>query len=368
MEKSRIDRENGFTLVELLVVVAIIGVLIGLLIPAVQAARESARRSSCSNNLRQLSLGLLNYEKTNRKFPPAHGYRPNPPIGSINSSPFSWGARILDFVEQSDVGSVIDPVINNNTALNSHATAVKTAVATPIASFRCPSDFKSPPATFFPGSSTLSGAVSSYVGNAGGFPERTDTNSEANFLGSLQERSDPVRERAVVQMGIMWTANACTLADIADGTSKTILLGEVTWDKSQAQFALAANHNGSTGDQAAKLVERFGCIPLNADVTAAGTWGQAPDATFSNNERRHTFMGWHSPHSNVVGFALCDGSVRFIDQSIEAGLPDYPSGANTFSGGSGGSYLDRVKKGTQGNVPLLSRLASRQDKMPTDVK
>jgi prepilin-type N-terminal cleavage/methylation domain-containing protein len=366
MHLLRQRRKRGFTLVELLAVIAIIGVLVGLLIPAVQAARESARRTTCGNNLRQLSLALLSYEKTNRKFPAAHGYRPNLQT-SINSSPFSWGARILDYIEESALGSVIGPVLNANTSLASHSTAVKNAVATPINTFRCPSDFKAPRTALFPGNTTLSGAVSSYVGNAGGFAERRDTNAEANFLGAFSERGDPVRERAIIQMGLMWHGNACSLADIADGTSKTILLGEVSWDRSQAQFALAANHNGSTGNQAAKLSERLGCIRLNADATEEGAWGEAPNATFSNNERRLAFMGWHGSHGSVVGFALCDGSVRFIDQSIDAGLPDYPSGSNTFNGGSGGSYMDRVKKGTQGNVPMLSRLASRQDGMPADV-
>jgi hypothetical protein len=56
--------------------------------------------------------------------------------------------------------------------------------------------------------------------------------------------------------------------------------------------------------------------------------------------------------------------VRFIDQSIEAGLPDYPSGSALFSQGNGGTYLQRMKSGTQGNVPMLSRLSSRQDGMP----
>ena len=62
-------RRHGFTLVELLVVIAIIGILIGMLLPAVQQVRESARRTQCSNNIRQLSLGVLNYESAHSHFP-----------------------------------------------------------------------------------------------------------------------------------------------------------------------------------------------------------------------------------------------------------------------------------------------------------
>jgi prepilin-type N-terminal cleavage/methylation domain-containing protein len=65
----RKHRFRGFTLVELLVVIAIIGILVGLLLPAVQAAREAARRMSCSNNMRQQALGVLNYEAAFKKLP-----------------------------------------------------------------------------------------------------------------------------------------------------------------------------------------------------------------------------------------------------------------------------------------------------------
>ena len=91
---------RGFTLIELLVVIAVIGVLAGLLLPAAQNAREAARRAGCANNLKQVGLGLLNYEQSVGAFPP--GYVSNyDPVKQVETGPgWGWAAMILPQMEQ----------------------------------------------------------------------------------------------------------------------------------------------------------------------------------------------------------------------------------------------------------------------------
>src|SRR6187551_2975755 len=99
---------RGFTLVELLVVVAIIGMLIVLLLPAVQMAREASRRASCSNNFRQIGTAIHHYLDIHNAFPP----------GGVSTGEFlvrrsrqqqaqqnftTWTIQILPFMEQLPV-------------------------------------------------------------------------------------------------------------------------------------------------------------------------------------------------------------------------------------------------------------------------
>jgi len=129
-------KRRGFTLVELLVVIAIIGVMVGLLLPAVQAAREAARRMQCGNNLKQIGLGLHNYESTYRVLPPSRiEYNPTPAeiAAGRNRLHAGWQSMILPYVEQIALYEQYNRSRNWFDQLNYPATT--TAVQT----FLCPS-------------------------------------------------------------------------------------------------------------------------------------------------------------------------------------------------------------------------------------
>jgi prepilin-type N-terminal cleavage/methylation domain-containing protein/prepilin-type processing-associated H-X9-DG protein len=134
MSKVRV-RKKGFTLIELLVVIAIIAVLIALLLPAVQQAREAARRTQCKNNMKQMGLGLHNYESTNRVFPSAgESLLPSNPAYTVffTQSTFS---SILPYIDQAPVYQQMNFGVHY-----SDDTTTMTMGKTKINSFLCPSN------------------------------------------------------------------------------------------------------------------------------------------------------------------------------------------------------------------------------------
>src|SRR4051794_11160659 len=140
-ENRRRTGRRGFTLIELLVVIAIIAVLIALLLPAVQAAREAARRMSCTNNMKQIALGVHNYISTYDSLPPGAfwGRRSD---GTQNSNN-DWGplARLLGYMEQQALYNAANfslCMMNDNGNL-AGVYGNSTVVTLRVASFLCPS-------------------------------------------------------------------------------------------------------------------------------------------------------------------------------------------------------------------------------------
>jgi prepilin-type N-terminal cleavage/methylation domain-containing protein/prepilin-type processing-associated H-X9-DG protein len=141
----RDSRRGGFTLIELLVVIAIIAVLIALLLPAVQSAREAARRSSCTNNLKQIGLGLHNYHTSHNSFPLSNGVAyyqaPASPANQTQWGTWSAHALLLGYIEGQPMYNAInfDWTCWYGTGWNINSTVFESDIAV----FLCPSDGKS---------------------------------------------------------------------------------------------------------------------------------------------------------------------------------------------------------------------------------
>lgn len=133
-DKSGRSRPPGFTLIELMVVIAIIAILIALLLPAVQQAREAARRTQCKNNLKQFGLAIHNYAESFATFPPACVL----PLSAVSDS-FSVHARILPYVDEASLHSLI------NFSLSYKVQPLVTQ--TRVEMFLCPSDVNDQAAT-----------------------------------------------------------------------------------------------------------------------------------------------------------------------------------------------------------------------------
>lgn len=202
-------KRAAFTLIELLVVITIISVLIALLLPAVQQSREAARRGQCANHLKQIGLGIHNFEQVNSTLPSSR-------IGPQHAT---WFVEILPFMEQMNL-------YNSWNITNTYYLQQSTVRATAVEAYNCPTRRASMLSTQFEISSTglpdtqqYPGVMGDYAGNGGQFAGSIVDNPLCN--GVMCQALSQVVNSQVVQ-----TQPQTDLKDITDGTSHTFLVGE----------------------------------------------------------------------------------------------------------------------------------------------
>jgi prepilin-type N-terminal cleavage/methylation domain-containing protein/prepilin-type processing-associated H-X9-DG protein len=375
---------QGFTLVELLVVIAIIGVLVGLLLPAVQAAREAARRMSCSNNMKQVGLGIHNYHASYNQLPMqaggtflanTNGNEAGPP--GHNQRFLSFLVGLLPFIEQQALweqisnpyGFAADGVTPLATPFAAMGPAAYNANYRPwvtdVAAYRCPSD---------PGMSPPGLGRTNYGCNYGdavqfnqvGYWEFTGgTWAQPNIQAAKAACRGPFVARA--KMGFR---------DILDGTANTILCGEMVTDLGDRD--VRTNLSQDNGWLPGVRGQANRCLSLNqVDPLRPGQWRNdgSPAVTIDADQTRRRGARWayglqiftgmttmNPPNSQLCAGAdwgnagqfppssrhqggchvlMADGAVRFVTDSIEAGNQNSPSvfnGSATTPPGSQSPY------------------------------
>jgi prepilin-type N-terminal cleavage/methylation domain-containing protein/prepilin-type processing-associated H-X9-DG protein len=323
---KRFRRRLGFTLVELLVVIAIIGILVGLLLPAVQAAREAARRMSCQNSLKQMGLALHNYESASRQFPAAIvGGRFLPagdPMKAFHDQHqddgFGWQVALLPYIEQTAIFNQINPRGN----IGIFRDAARFSAAYPgltrvpggnvkISTYRCPS---SALPDFVPVTWTV-------PGSPGGAAVPNGTNVEQSGYATSDYKTGGGSCNG--DWGVMhkvYEGGGARLGDITDGTSNTIAVVEsayVTTNVSAASRRTTAPTSfrdwpvwiGGMGNGSDEIVRTNGRTnsPINAQCTPATM------AFAINDDNAFSF------HTGGAQFAFSDGSVHFISQNVDMG-------------------------------------------------
>jgi prepilin-type N-terminal cleavage/methylation domain-containing protein/prepilin-type processing-associated H-X9-DG protein len=312
---------RGFTLIEILVVVAIIGILVAVVIPAVQSAREAARRAQCTNNLKQIGLALQSYEGAYGSLPPGRmvTYDPryagaNPPCTSsmVDKSLF---VHIAPYIDQAPLYASV----NNSVTIFGHEN--RTARSVSVSTYACPSD---PDAgeVRHGHSVSLYGRGFAVVGQ----PYLVFYGSYAGMYGSFQQNAIPrvasgckVSPAQVAQVnGVFNDIAPIRLASVSDGLSHTIFVTE------RALWPLR-----ETFDFQGALYSRFGWM-------ISGNWGDTLVSSFyaPNLYRKVApgrssiqFFAASSMHPGGFNALMGDGSVRFIKETISTWPYDPSSGA-----------------------------------------
>jgi prepilin-type N-terminal cleavage/methylation domain-containing protein/prepilin-type processing-associated H-X9-DG protein len=309
---------RGFTLIEMLVVLAIIAVLLALLLPAVQKVREAASRVQCLNNLKQIGMALQNYHGFNDQFPPGFvsqltdptwAYPPGEPNAFPDEEGPGWSffTLLLPFLEQDNLYRAIDRTRAISDPVN--ATARQVAIRT----YLCPSDTGprvinlttcgTPPDPANTPAVLTDAAVCSYVGCLGGGKDDDPDYGACEYqpFNGVFHRNSHVR-----------------IADILDGTSTTIGVGERNSRFVESSWVGVVPTQNTVYNQTTPLIPPFDpalnqpCQNWRPPVTAV----LAHSRLYTLNDPNGSPASFHSAHPGGGNFVFMDGSCRFIHNSI----------------------------------------------------
>jgi prepilin-type N-terminal cleavage/methylation domain-containing protein len=322
---------RGFTLIELLVVISIIAVLIALLLPAVQAAREAARRAQCVNNLKQLGLGLLNYESANGSLPASTFSGRLKTTGAIDWNAHSGGTLLylLAYLEQQPLSNAFNFQIPNFTGV---ATADyvpnSTVVTTKVQTYNCPSD---PNASVWPSGTNYGANIGAQfrwdgsdanASNIGVFkPDfsyglRDITDGTSNTLAFL-EKVQASGNAAVISGGeifvnLPWPSG--TGGGYGMGPDQSMPSGQANLDKYIAQCGPYMQKGQNIISQqslwaAGRCYHGGGCV----NVLMPPNWAKSDCGQYQAHGGMYSSRSRHPGGVNAVS---CDGSVKFFKNSI----------------------------------------------------
>lgn len=305
----------GFTLVELLVVIAIIGILIGLLLPAVQSAREAARRAQCTNNLKNLALGLHNYHDSYGHFPSGFD------AGTWFVPVWGWAYHTLPYVEEDPLHSILSagPNSSNRTLSEVFADAASNggasspeaeALQTVLPLFRCPSDQTPDLLPNYEGGASSGFKLRPFDSDRppppGGAEEfRPATSNYVASRGFFYERVClPGNGFGCDNTGIFFFGSKVGFKKIIDGSSNTFLLGERD-DRCNSGTWLGVASAPDVNHKRGYFTTAVTHWPLNQPEPEKSFWFRGCESGFS------------SPHPGGAFFALADASVRFVNDNID---------------------------------------------------
>ena len=318
---------KGFTLVELLVVIAIIAMLVLLLLPAVQAAREAARRNNCSNQVRQLILAMLNKESATQRFPLAMSgataatkiSASEPTVGAEDDG-YSFIVPILTYMEETALADQLTELSNNFAEpINSRALdrgSRNYILEDPVELVICPS---------FPGENLAQGRYR---------PMRSVqvSNYHALVAGCARRSRHDFEDLGTTTGGMIVTKRTSPkglkIGDCKDGTSKTAC---VTESRAEANTAWFSGRSTSTVGFSPDVVSCRDILrntsedgfPQPQDSQPIGLNYGRPLNTPNNNTtlvefwEGHTEFGPSSAHAgDVVMHGFVDGHVKPINAGI----------------------------------------------------